>query len=91
MNVHTFSKKALSKVNERPFFQIVISKKIKKGIKTNAARRRHIRRKGIFIMKKEINDLTGRKFGRLTVLERGTNDNSRGTNGGANVNVETRF
>jgi hypothetical protein len=42
-------------------------------------------------MKKEINDLTGRKFGRLTVLERGTNDNSRGTNGGANVNVETRF
>ena len=34
--------------------------------------------KGI-IMKKEIEDLTGRKFGRLTVLERGANDNSRGT------------
>lgn len=33
----------------------------------------------IFIMKKEIKDLTGRKFGRLTVLERGANDNSRGT------------
>ena len=30
-------------------------------------------------MKKEIEDLTGRKFGRLTVLERGANDNSRGT------------
>lgn len=30
-------------------------------------------------MKKEIKDLTGRKFGRLTVLERGPNDNSRGT------------
>ena len=30
-------------------------------------------------MKKEIEDLTGKKFGRLTVLERGTNDNSRGT------------
>ena len=30
-------------------------------------------------MKKEIENLTGRKFGRLTVLERGFNDNSRGT------------
>lgn len=30
-------------------------------------------------MKKEIEDLTGRKFGRLTVLERGLNANSRGT------------
>lgn len=30
-------------------------------------------------MKKEIEDLTGRKFGRLTVLERGANDNLRGT------------
>ena len=30
-------------------------------------------------MKKEIEDLTGRKFGRLTVLEREFNDNSRGT------------
>lgn len=30
-------------------------------------------------MKREVENLTGRKFGRLTVLERGPNDNSRGT------------